>query len=260
MKYIGIFDSGIGGLTVAQKLMKRLPHEAIAYLGDTARCPYGEKEKETIIQYSLENVSFLNQHLLKILIVACGTASACAIDILRQRCYFPVVGVIEPTIASAVAATKNQRIAILATTRTIASEAYQIGLQQQLPQAILYPLACPQFAPLLEQRCVEYKIVKDIVKETLSPLKGTNIDVVILGCTHYPLLADIIQEELGPNVSLIDLSQTCAQAAEAELLANDLLSPSTTNPQHHYYATNDPDKFQHLSQHFFGTRVHVRNA
>jgi len=244
---IGIFDSGIGGLTVVKNIVEKCPLQDIVYFGDTARCPYGEKDRDTIISFSLNNARFLNQWPLDALIVACGTASACAIDALQQEMTIPVIGVIDTAVQAAVNATKNGRVAILATTTTIASRAYQEKLQSTSSLIQTVPLPCPQFVPLLEKRCVDSKQVRAIVKETLQPIVNSEIDTAILGCTHYPLLADIIQEELGPAVTLIDTSKVSANSVIDFCKEGSGLR--------HYYVSDNPEKFQELSFHFFNEPI-----
>lgn len=188
---IGLFDSGVGGLTVMQEIMKLLPHERLIYFGDTARVPYGNKGTRTIIRYSIENTICLLEKNIKLMVVACNTASALALPQLRRLFNLPIVGVIEPGAEKAVAATRNQRIAVLGTKATIQSGAYQTAIKKIAPHAAVIPIACPLFVPLVEEQWLDHPATHLIVREYLRPLQEQNVDTILLGCTHYPLLSTV---------------------------------------------------------------------
>lgn len=255
MSYIGLFDSGIGGLTVAKEIIEKLPDESIVYFGDTAHSPYGEKKSEEIIALSLEAAELLMPYALKALVVACNTASACALPALQDRLNLPVIGVIDTALAVAAKTTKNNRVAILATTATIKSEVYQRALKKLLPKATLFPLPCPKLVPLLEKEGTDTLTFQAAVKESLLPLKGSGIDTAILGCTHYPLLSNLIEDELGKAVSLVSSSEQAGRSVVSLLKERGLLNTSQTPPKRLYLVSSDPQKFYHLSHRFFGDMV-----
>lgn len=248
---IGIFDSGVGGLTVMQQLMRILPHERLIYFGDTARIPYGNKSSQTIVRYSIENTIFLLEKNIKLLVVACNTASAFALNKLRQLFNLPIIGVIEAGAEKAIAATRNQHIAVLGTKGTIQSGVYQATIRKQAPQAIILPIACPLFVPLVEEQWLHHPAAQLIVQEYLRPLHAQKVDTVLLGCTHYPLLSSLIQQEVGEEVTLVDSASTCAYQAAQLLKQHQLLSPILQG-RHQYYVSDDPGKFRSLAEHLFG--------
>jgi glutamate racemase len=247
---IGLFDSGVGGLTVMQQLIQTLPHERFIYVGDTARVPYGNKSRHTIVRYSIENTICLLEKNIKLLVVACNTASALALSKLRQLFNIPIVGVIEPGAERAVAVTRNQRIAVLGTKGTIQSGAYQAAIQKLAPHATVVPIACPLFVPLIEEQWLHHPATQLIVQEYLKPLCTQDIDTVLLGCTHYPLLSSFIQQEVGEGVKLVDSASTCANQVVTLLRQHQLLSPILQG-QHQYYVSDDPEKFRLLGERLF---------
>ncbi|WP_068471507.1 glutamate racemase [Candidatus Protochlamydia phocaeensis] len=248
---IGLFDSGVGGLTVMQEIMRVLPHESLVYFGDTARVPYGNKSRETIIRYSIENAIFLLEKQVKLLVVACNTASAFALPKLRKIFNIPIIGVVEPGAEKAVSVTRNQRIAVLGTKGTIQSRAYQTEIQRLLPHAHIFSQACPLFVPLVEERFLDHPATRLLVKEYLSGLHQQEIDTVLLGCTHYPLLKPLIQQELGAHIHLVDSATTCAEKI-ASILETQKLQSRASSPSHAYYVSDDPDKFKELGEKLFG--------
>lgn len=248
---IGMFDSGIGGLTVMQQIKKTLPQESIVYFGDTARVPYGGKSQETIIRYSIENAIFLLEQNIKLLVVACNTASSLALNKLHQIFNIPIIGVIEPGAEKAVSVTRTKHIAVLGTKGTIQSGAYKKEIHRLLPESTVTSIACPLFVPLVEERLLTHAATRLIVKEYLSPLKNQTIDTILLGCTHYPLLKDLIQEEMGPDITLVDSASTCADQIAA-LLQQYQIESSYTKPSYSYYVSDDPDKFREQAEKLFG--------
>lgn len=250
---IGIFDSGIGGLTVMQQLIKALPREDMVYFGDTARLPYGGKSPDTIIRYSCENTTFLLEKNIKMLVVACSTASAHALEVLRDNFSLPIIGAVDPGAKKGVEASKNGRIGVLGTKGTIGSQAYQKAILELDPHAKVFPVACPLFVPLVEEQYVDHPATRLIVKEYLKTLEK-DIDTLILGCTHYPLLKKLIADEMGGGVTIIDSAVSCAEQVAALLEQKDLCKTSGDG-KHHYYVSDDPKKFQQSGRHFLGMPI-----
>lgn len=254
---IGMFDSGIGGLTVMQQILQRLPQEKVIYLGDTARLPYGEKSSETIVRYSVENAIFLMQKNIKLLVIACNTASAYAIDKLQQIFNIPIVGVIAPGARKAVETSKTGRIAVLGTRGTIRSGEYSKEILRLLPTATLFPVACPLLVTLVEEHWHDHPVTRMVLEEYLEPLRKEKVDTLLLGCTHYPLLRHVIQEIMGEEVAIVDSAISCAEEV-ATILQREQLSRSKTSleiPKHHYFVTDDPEKFQRLGKQFLGSSL-----
>lgn len=261
LQSIGMFDSGLGGLTVMQQVMRILPYEKIIYFGDTARVPYGSKSADTIVRYSIENAIFLMEKNIKILVIACSTASACAMDKLQQIFNIPVIGSIEPGVEKVLEVTRNGRIAVLGTKATIHSGVYQREIQRRRPDAIVKAIACPLFVPLVEERFVSHPIAKMVVKEYLASLHDQEIDTIVLGCTHYPLLHELIKEELGEEVIIVDSASTCAEKVNSILELHQIYSENTVTQQHQYYVSDDPEKFKTLGREFLGMPLeHVEAA
>jgi len=253
---IGLFDSGVGGLTVMKQLLRILPDESLIYYADTARLPYGEKSRETIIRYSIENAIFLLEKDIKMLVVACNTATAHALEKLQHIFKVPVIGTIEPGAKHAVEVSRQGRIAVLGTKGTIKSQCYQEAILKGNPDAFVLPIACPLFVPLVEEQYFSHPATRLIVQEYLKPIKEQRIDTILLGCTHYPLLKDLIQQEVGSDIAIIDSATACAQKV-ASLLAEK----SSTGPTYRYYVSDDPVKFQKMGQTFLGIAIdHVESV
>ncbi|HEX2582960.1 MAG TPA: glutamate racemase [Chlamydiales bacterium] len=246
---IGLFDSGVGGLTVMREFVNALPNENLIYLGDTARLPYGNKSPSAIVRFSLENAEFLLQKKIKLLIVSCHTACSHAFERLQKSLPIPVLGVRDPGLSDLVAATKTKRVAVLATASTISSGIFQSLLQAQDFQ--VFPVACPLFVPLVEEGLEGHAAAKLIAEHYLAPLRGTGIDAALLACTHYPLLTAVIQEVLGPTVRLIEPAQSLARTAFELLQQRNLLNPGTSPPTYRFFASDDPEKFRRLAKIFF---------
>jgi len=256
---IGMFDSGVGGLTVLHQLAKRLPNEKIIYFGDTARVPYGDKSSQEILRYSIDNANYLmSKHKIKVLVNACNTSAAYSKLQLRQLCPMPVVDVIEAGVKSIVKTTKSQRIAVLGTRATIRSGVYENEILKLLPQATVISIACPLFVLLVEEQFIGHKATKLIVEEYLAPLKKQNIDALLLGCTHYPLLRGIIQEELGNGVAIVDSSSSCAEMVADLLSSKDLEAPLSSLPvKHQFFVSDNPERFAVTARNFLDTQTEV---
>lgn len=254
---IGMFDSGLGGLTVMRALQQRLPHEQIVYFGDTARVPYGQKSPETIRRYSLENATFLMDQQIKVLVVACNTASAWALESLQQRFHLPVVGVITPSAAKAAVATSNGRIAVMATKSTIDSGVYQKELKHHRLTVHVTPIVGPMLVPLVEEGLLDHPATDLFLREYLAPAIEAKVDTILLGCTHYPLLSEAIQRIVGPHVQLIDSTEACAEAVANVLQQHRLQSTSLKAQTPLFYASDDPAKFALLGERFLGKPLQV---
>ncbi len=251
---IGIFDSGVGGLTVVHALLEALPREHLVYLGDTGRYPYGTKSAETVTRYSIENVDFLVAKGVKMLVVACNTASAVALDALAGRFELPIVGVIEPGARAAVARTRNGRVGVIGTEATIASGAYTSALRALQPGLEIYTRACPLLVPLAEEGWVEGPIPRAVAETYLATLQKSGIDTLVLACTHYPLLRPVIEEVMGEKVRLVDSAEETARAVAA-LLETHGLARRRGNGSTGFFVTDVPDRFVRIGQRFLGARV-----
>lgn len=223
---IGVFDSGIGGLTVAAALRELLPAERILYVGDTARVPYGGKSPATIERYSFEISRMLLAEGAKLIVVACNTASALAVPALESRLTVPVVGVIRPGAAAAVATTRNQRIGVIGTRATVQSRAYEGAILALHPAAEVYAQACPLLVPLIEEGWLEDPITDQVIARYLDPMLSSGVDTLVLGCTHYPLLHAAIERRVGSGVGLVDSARNCAMEVRAALCARGLAAPA----------------------------------
>lgn len=251
---IGVFDSGIGGLTVLQKIIKTLPNENTVYLGDTARAPYGTKSVETVLRYSFENTEFLVQKGVKAVVVACNTSTAIALTRLRDDFSIPVIGVIEPGVRGAINVTKNHKVGVIGTDATIQSGAYTRALKRADEAIEVYSRACPLFVPLVEEGWTDNDVVEMTVRAYLGSLKKSGIDTLILGCTHYPLLKKVIRKFLGSGVRLVDSAEETAKEVEAAL-KKGLLAKGSGKAVHSFFVTDAPDRFIRVGRGFLGDQV-----
>lgn len=251
---IGIFDSGLGGLTVARAIREKLPDEPLLYYGDTARVPYGSKSKETVIRFTREAIEFLRSHNAKCIVVACNTASALALPELQSELSVPVIGVIEPGADAAACATHNGNIGVIATSATIASEAYTHAIRKRKPDATVYSQPCPLFVPLVEEGWTDREATDLIIEEYLRTLRTAHIDTLVLGCTHYPLLCKPIQKYMGDAVQLVDSATTCAEKLAMLLKENSLLNESDA-AEEHFFVTDAAARFSELGARFLGKRL-----
>jgi glutamate racemase len=254
---IGVFDSGIGGLTVVRELMQLLPNEEIIYFGDTARVPYGPKSPATVSRYSQEAASFLMSRDVKLVVIACNTATAHAADRLREILPVPVIGVIEPGARAAVNATTSQRVGVIGTAGTIGSGAYDLAVRRRLPDARVYAQPCPLFVPIVEEGWFDHGAARLVAQDYLNPLLEMDVDVLILGCTHYPLLRDLIAEVMGPDVQLVDSAAETASEVAAVLDRYDLRRTDSAAPSHTFAASDAPLRFRDVGQAFVGKVLSV---
>ncbi len=249
---IGVFDSGIGGLTVVRALMQQLPQENIVYFGDTARVPYGVKSVETINRFAGQIADFLLERRVKLLIVACNTMAAVAAHTIRARSNVPVLDVIEAGAEVAAASTRIQRIGVIGTLTTIGSGAYDEAIRRHDPAIAIHAQACPLLVPLVEEGWLDHPVTRLTAHEYLAPLLAHGIDTLVLGCTHYPLLQPLLQDVAGDGVRLVDSAATTARRAAALLADKGLLNTSATAPAHRYYVTDVPQRFQAVGERFLG--------
>lgn len=251
---IGVFDSGIGGLTVLKELAALLPGEDFIYLGDTARLPYGSKSNEVIVRYSRENTEFLLAKGIKLLVVACNTSSAVALGEIERHTMVPVIGVIEPGARAAVKASRSGKIGVIGTEATIASGAYTRAIQNLKPRAEIYTRACPLLVPLVEEGWTDNEIAERTVTHYLASLKASGIDTLLLGCTHYPLLRGMFERVLGPGVKIVDSAIATAAAVREKLAALKLARRGGAGAQS-FFVTETPDRFVRVGRRFIGPRV-----
>jgi glutamate racemase len=252
---IGIFDSGIGGLTVAKRIISMLPNENVIYFGDTARVPYGTKSNETVIEYSLQDAQFLINKNVKLIIVACNTASSIAIGKLKDMFDIPIIGMIEPGTHLALNSTKNGKIGVIGTNATITNEAYSTELKKQNKDLEIIEKPCPLFVPVAEEGWLDHEATKLIAKEYLQDLVDFRVDTVILGCTHYPLLSKVIQEVMGKDVTLIDSGYAASLEVEDYLEGRGVRNDSNQLGTHYFYVSDLPNKFKSVAERFLGTEV-----
>ena len=258
-KPIGVFDSGIGGLTVVKRLASTLPAEDIVYFGDTARVPYGSKSNTTVIEYSFQDTKFLLSKNVKAVVVACNTASSIAIDELKKNFEVPIIGMINPGAKLAISSTKNGKIGVIGTRATISNKAYSNEIRQIDPSMVVYEKACPLFVPLAEEGWINHKATYEIAEEYLQELRDLQIDTLVLGCTHYPILSEVIQKVIGNNVTLIDSGVASAGIIKEELDRTNLYTHRNTNGNHDFYVSDIPVKFKEVAELFLGrpvTEVH----
>lgn len=254
-KPVGVFDSGIGGLTVVKRIASALPEENIVYFGDTARVPYGSKSNATVIEYSLQDARFLMSKNVKAIVVACNTASAIALSELRKNFNVPVIGMIEPGAKMAVKESKTGRIGVIGTRATVSNHAYSNAIKSLNPDAIVFEKACPLFVPLAEEGWINHKATYDIAEEYLEDLRKLEIDTLVLGCTHYPILAEVIQKVIGDNVKLIDSGIASAEVVKQEIDRIGLKTNSFGIGYQDFFVSDIPTKFTEVAEIFLGNPV-----
>ena len=254
-KPVGVFDSGVGGLTVVNQLIRSLPQEDIIYFGDTAHLPYGSKSKEAIMRFSLDIANFLTAQKAKIIVVACNTASSFALSSLTENIEIPVIGVIEPGAQAAIDATRNFKIGIIGTEGTIKSRAFEVTLKKIDKNVKVFSRACPLFVPLVEEGWLDEPETSQIAEKYLSPLKNEGIDTLILGCTHYPLLKELLSRIMGQEISLIDTAEATAKAVEKKLGEKNLLRKGSRKAAYKFFVSDDPEKFLQLGKRFLGKNM-----
>lgn len=250
---VGVFDSGIGGLTVVAEIMRQLPGEEIVYFGDTARLPYGPKSRETVTQFAIQDAELLMRHDVKNLVVACNTASAIAIGALRERYEVPVIGVIEPGALAAVSSTLTGKVGVIGTEGTIASGAYRRAIEKLDRDIEVVETSCPLFVPLAEEGWTDREVTLVIAHEYLTPLRDRGVDVVVLGCTHYPILKATIGKVFGPSVRLIDSAEETAKEVGERLEDLGLQRTDQAPPNHRFFVSDVPHRFREQAERFLGS-------
>lgn len=249
---IGVFDSGVGGLTVVRALMERLPFESIVYFGDTARVPYGVKSVETICGFAREITDFLLQKGVKLLIIACNTMAAVARHVVEDMSPVPVLDVIDAGARSAVSVTRDRYVAVIGTPATINSNAYARAIHRYDPSVRIFSQACPLFVPLVEEGWLDHPVTRLTAQEYFKPVLCHPIDTLVLGCTHYPLLKPLLQEVVGPGVQLVDSAEAMAEQTAEVLHASGLAATQGGSPQYVCYVTDVPLRFQTIGERFLG--------
>ena len=260
---IGVFDSGVGGLTVTREIMRQLPNENMVYFGDTARVPYGSKSKDNIIRYSRQIIRFLQTKQVKAIVIACNTASALALDVVKEETDIPVMGVIAPGAAAAVRVTRNQKIGVIGTEATIRSHMYSKVMEEMMPGVEVIGKPCPLFVPIVEEGFAKHHIAEEVIDYYLASMKESDIDTMILGCTHYPLLRSRIMKYLGDGIELVNPAYETAMELRKLLKGMDLLNeggsrgketkgeeqqgPACANGSYEFYVSDTADKFKQFA-------------
>lgn len=252
---IGVFDSGLGGLTVVKKMREFLPGENIVYFGDTQRVPYGGRSKQTLIKYVSQDIRFLQSFDVKMVVAACGTASAVALPELADSFDVPVLGVLSQAAQSAVAASKNKKIAVIATAATIKSDAYKKTIESICPEASVFSKACPLFVPLVENGHLDTKVAHLVAEEYLNEVVTSGADTLIMGCTHYPLLRKTIADVLGDEVALIDVGEAMAKHIRSLLEQRNMCALRETSGTCRYYVSDEVDNFETLGGLFLQSEI-----
>jgi glutamate racemase len=252
---IGVFDSGFGGLTALKEIMEYMPSESVVYFGDNGRAPYGTKSKETVIKYTFQNIRFLLNHDIKMIVIACNTASAYSYDLVKNNFGIPVVEVVQPGAAAAVKETKNRKIGVIGTPGTINSGVYGEAINKLDSSIDIFFKACPIFVPLVEEGWWENDIARLTAEEYLTPLKNEGIDTLVLGCTHYPLLHKIISSVVGDGVKLVSSALEVAKVVRSVINEKDIARDKGLKPVYKYYTSDSVEKFETLGSAILGRKV-----
>lgn len=249
---IGVFDSGLGGLTAVRELSHLLPNEDIIYFGDTGRVPYGSRSRDIIVKYARQDVAFLSTFELKTILIACGTVSSTALDVVAAENRLPILGVVQPTAQRAAEVTRNGRIGLIGTQTTIRTGAYERYITVQRPEAQIFAQACPLFVPLVENGRFRPgdTVIETVVEEYLTPIKAAGVDTLVLGCTHYPLLREVIGAFMGPEVTLVDSGAEGARQTAERLAAGNALAEPGRMGRCRYYVSDSTDGFAQLASIF----------
>lgn len=258
MRPIGVFDSGLGGLTAVRSLRQILPEENLIYFGDTARVPYGGRSRDTILKYARQDVRFLRSFDLKAIVIACGTISTTSLDALRAENDLPIIGVVEPTCRRAVLVTKAKKVGIIATLASIRSGAYEAAIRRLDPEVDVTGRPCPLFVPLVENGRIQRGdvVIETVAREYLEPLKATGIDTLILGCTHYPLLTEIIADIMGPEVTLVSAGEESAFELKRMLKTRDLRADESRQGTAEFYVSERTEDFERIASVFLQEDLH----
>jgi glutamate racemase len=252
---IGVFDSGIGGLTVVKEIIRTMPSDSVVYFGDTARVPYGTKSPQTVTRFALESMHFLLRHDVKLMVVACNSASSVALEEISRRCPLPVLGVINPGAVAAAAATRTGKVGVIGTNATVESGAYQRELRSLRGDIEVKAVACPLFVPFAEEGLTDHKATRLVAQEYLEPVIEFGADVLVLGCTHYPLLRPVIQKVMGKSVKLIDSASETARLVKAVLESEGLVGDGEGIQTLKVYLSDVPRKFESIGTRFLGRPI-----
>lgn len=252
---IGIFDSGLGGLTVTRAIFEHLPAESTVYFGDTARVPYGPKSPETVRRYSLEILHWLLDQGVKLVVIACNTSTAHALEALQAASPVPVIGVIRPGARAALTGARGAPIGVIGTAGTIASDAYGRAIRALRPEADVRQLACPLFVPLVEEGWFDHPATELVAREYLAPLRQAGIESLVLGCTHYPLIKPLLARVVGPDVRLIDSAEETARAVAEQLARDNLTAPPGNIVRHRFAVSDDEVRFRSVGSRFIGEKL-----
>jgi len=252
---IGIFDSGVGGLTVVHEVFERLPNESIVYFGDTARVPYGTKSPQIVEKFTLQDILFLMQQNIKLLVAACHTVSSVVLDRLIQKFHLPILGVVEPGIKAALKVTRNNRIGVIGTRATILSGTYRMKMEERREDITVISQACPLFVPLAEEGWLNGDVTHHIASIYLEPMKKQEVDTLILGCTHYPLLKSVIGDVLGKDVLIIDSAEETAKRVAERLRVVGMENETGREPTHQFFVSDIPHQFREVGERFLGVNL-----
>ena len=252
---IGVFDSGLGGLTVLKEIMELIPTESAVYFGDCGRAPYGTKSKEMVIKYTFQDIRFLLNQDIKMMVIACNTMSACSLELVKHDFNIPVIEVVQPGSSCAVRETRNKRVGVIGTAATISSGVYEKTINKMDDSIKIFSKACPLFVNLVEEGWWDNDIALRIAEEYLTPLKQENIDTLVLGCTHYPLLENVIRKVLGDDVRLISSALEVAKVVKDVLSKNDLQRDGSVKPVYRYYTSDSVEKFETLGSAILGKKI-----
>ncbi len=249
-KAIGVFDSGLGGLTVLKEISKVLPNENIVYFGDTARVPYGTRSSETVTKYTFQSINFLLENDIKAIVIACNTASARSLEKAQERYNIPIIGVIKPGAKRAVISTRNNKIGVIGTEGTVFSKAYEMEIHRIVSSIEVYAKPCSLFVPIVEEGWADTEVALLTAKEYLSAFNGTDIDTLVLGCTHYPILAGTIKKITGNRIKLVNPAEETALDLKKLLEEKDLINHQTVRPEYRYFVSDMPERFMNIGQNF----------
>lgn len=255
---IGVFDSGLGGLTAVKQILKELPNESIVYFGDTGRVPYGTRSEETIIKYSKSDINFLISKDVKVIVVACGTASSVALPVIKEEYDLPIIGVVDAAANAAVSATKNKKIGIIGTPGTIKSGSYEKVIKKLMPDVKTYQKACPLFVPLVENGHFETQVARLVTEEYLEEIKAQGVDTLILGCTHYPLLKKVIGDYMGGEVSLIDAGAEVAKSLKKVFAEREMTTERCQRGETDFFVSDSIESFESLGGLFLEEKIDGR--
>ena len=254
---IGVFDSGMGGLTTVREMAKQLPNESVVYFGDTGRVPYGGRSRDTILRYARQDVAFLRTFDLKAIVIACGTVSSTALAELSAEQEIPVFGVVGPTALRAAQVTRNNKIGLIATKATVRTGAYERVMRHANPMAETFSLACPLFVPLVENGRTQPGdvVIETVVRDYLSPIRDAGVDTLVLGCTHYPLLTEVIQNFMGPEVTLLDSGAEVVRQVRERLHASGHQAAENRRGTYRWFVSDTTESFTELASRFLGRPV-----